>query len=93
LILGLSSKLIRGDESAENENGTSSPSDGASCSESLFLEWGDTFEEAVLAVIDGRERDREEASSKYIKNNPMTPEQMANEIKNGRFPYAGLNRF
>jgi hypothetical protein len=32
--LWLTSKLIRGDENAENQNGTSSPSDGASCSES-----------------------------------------------------------
>ncbi len=35
----LTSKLIRGDESAENQNGTSSPSDGASCSESLERDW------------------------------------------------------
>jgi hypothetical protein len=30
------SKLIRGDEDMENQNGTSSPSDGASCSKSLM---------------------------------------------------------
>jgi hypothetical protein len=30
-------KLIRGDESVENQSNTSSPSDGASCSESSFL--------------------------------------------------------
>jgi hypothetical protein len=35
LSIWRTSKLIRGDESAENQTGTSSPSDGASCSESL----------------------------------------------------------
>ena len=37
-ILNLTSKLIRGDENAENQNETFSPSDGASCSESLVMD-------------------------------------------------------
>jgi hypothetical protein len=47
-ISSRTSKLIRGDESVENQSNTSSPSDGASCSESLIgcwckRVWGDPF--------------------------------------------------
>jgi hypothetical protein len=38
VIYWRTSKLIRGDESVENKSNTSSPSDGASCSESLVID-------------------------------------------------------
>jgi hypothetical protein len=45
------SKLIRGDESVENQSGTSSPSDGASCSESLFVKRCEILEDISLKYM------------------------------------------
>jgi hypothetical protein len=46
------SKLIRGDENAENQNGTSSPSDGASCSESSYVEIAkDAYDNKIMIGV------------------------------------------
>ena len=46
------SKLIRGDENTENQNVTSSPSDGASCSESLRVKRGEILEDISVKYME-----------------------------------------
>jgi len=64
-----------------------------SCSAGGFAEWGKTFEEAVMAVIAKRDKEREEAKAKYLRENMKTPEECAAMIKKGQFPFPGLNQF
>jgi hypothetical protein len=54
----ITSKLIRGDESAENQSNTSSPSDGASCSEfSLLSQFPLGIQNQMKAIVQKNGKD------------------------------------
>lgn len=58
-----------------------------------YKQWGNTFEEAVLNVIRKRNKEVEERSLKLREESYMTPQKMAEMIKNGIFPFAPREPF
>ena len=68
MIYYRTSKLIRGDENTENKNGTSSPSDGASCSESSYVSGGADQLARLLKDFEETGQRGIEMEKEYFKN-------------------------